>query len=222
MHLVWDWNGTLFDDLEVVVNSVNAVLATVEGPTIDADIYRTHYTRPVKVFYDRLLGREFTMEEWLELDSHFHEVYVAALDTAFLTADAQLALEKAAAGRHTQSLLSMLPHELLMPLIDRFEIGHFFDRIDGHRGGEGSPGDFKTEYLVRHLQELTRGDEPGTVAVIGDTPDDAVAALAVGARVVLYDGGSHHRTDLDEMGVPVTSTLLEAVDLILEASNEVN
>lgn len=162
------------------------------------------------------------MEEWLELDSHFHEVYVAALDTAFLTADAQLALEKVAAGRHTQSLLSMLPHELLMPLIDRFEIGHFFDRIDGHRGGQGSPGDFKTEYLVRHLQELTRGDEPGTVAVIGDTPDDAVAALSVGARVVLYDGGSHHRTDLDEMGVPVTSTLLEAVDLILEASNEVN
>jgi phosphoglycolate phosphatase-like HAD superfamily hydrolase len=222
VHLVWDWNGTLFDDLEVVVNSVNAVLATVEGPTIDADTYRTHYTRPVKRFYDRLLDREFTMEEWLELDSHFHEVYVAALDTAFLTADAQLALEKVAAAGHTQSLLSMLPHELLMPLIDRFEIAHFFDRIDGHRGGEGSPGDFKTEYLVRHLKVLTRGDVPGTVAVIGDTPDDAVAARAVGARVVLYDGGSHHRADLDDVGVPVTSTLLEAVGLILEATNEID
>jgi len=215
MHLVWDWNGTLFDDLEVVVKSVNAVLANIGGPTIDADAYRTHYTRPVKLFYDKLVGREFTMEEWLDLDSEFHKVYVSSLDSAFLTDDAHLALESVATGGHTQSLLSMLPHMLLMPLVERFEIGHYFDRIDGHQGDSGSPGDLKSAYLARHLENLTRGDPPGTVAVIGDTPDDAVAALAVGAKVVLYDGGSHHRSDLDQVGVPVVATLLDAVDLVL-------
>jgi len=215
MHLVWDWNGTLFDDLELVVASVNVGLATVNGPVIDADGYRTHYTRPVKLFYDRLIGREITGEEWSLLDSRFHEAYIGALDSASLTLDARLALEKVAAGGHTQSLLSMFPHEHLVPLVERLEIGQYFDRIDGLQGHGASPGDLKATYLARHLEFLTRDDPPGTVAVIGDTPDDATAALAVGARVVLYDGGSHHRTALDEMGVPVVTTLLEGVDKVL-------
>jgi phosphoglycolate phosphatase-like HAD superfamily hydrolase len=215
LHLVWDWNGTLFDDLDLVVRSVNAGLATVEGPTIDAELYRTHYTRPVKLFYDRVLGRELTQEEWLHLDDAFHLAYVEALDSAFLTGDAHLALEKVAAGGHTQSLLSMFPHDHLLPLVEQLGIGKYFDRIDGLQGIGASPGDLKATYLARHLEILTTGDPPGTFAVIGDTPDDAVAAQTVGAAVVLYDGGSHHRAALDQMGVPVVSTLLEGVDLVL-------
>ncbi|CAN5166451.1 HAD-IA family hydrolase [soil metagenome] len=215
MHLVWDWNGTLFDDLDLVVKSVNIGLARLHGPAIDADLYRTHYTRPVKLFYDRLFERELTMEEWHLLDAEFHKAYLGALDSAFLTADAHLALEKVSAGGHTQSLLSMFPHEFLIPLVEKLEIGPYFDRIDGLQGDGASPGDHKSAYLARHLAVLTCDDAPGTVAVIGDTPDDAVAALAVGAKVVLYAGGSHHRSDLDAVGVPVVENLVDAVDLVL-------
>ena len=99
-------------------------------------------------------------EEWHQLDSEFHKAYLGALDSAFLTADAHLALEKVAAGGHTQSLLSMFPHEFLIPLVDRLEIGAYFDRIDGLQGDGASPGDLKSAYLVRHLAVLTRGDAP--------------------------------------------------------------
>jgi phosphoglycolate phosphatase-like HAD superfamily hydrolase len=47
--------------------------------------------------------------------------------------------------------------------------------------------------------------------VIGDAADDAVAALHVGARAVLYTGGSHSRASLETVGVPVVDTLQEAV-----------
>ena len=60
MHIVWDWNGTLFDDLDVVVRSVNHGLEGFGAIPIDLDGYRSHYTRPVKLFYDRLIGREIT------------------------------------------------------------------------------------------------------------------------------------------------------------------
>jgi phosphoglycolate phosphatase-like HAD superfamily hydrolase len=215
MHLVWDWNGTLFDDLELVVRSVNAGLATLGDLTIDADTYRTHYTRPVKLFYERLFERDLTDTEWETLDSEFHRAYVEALDSARLTGDARLALDKVAAEGHTQSLLSMFPHEFLLPLVEKLGIAHYFDRIDGLSGEGASPGDLKASYLARHLDVLTWSDPPGTVAVIGDTPDDAVAARTVGARVVLFEGGSHHRADLDQAGVPVVGSLLEAVDLVL-------
>ncbi|MGH9896211.1 MAG: HAD family hydrolase, partial [bacterium] len=195
MHIVWDWNGTLFDDLEVVVECVNQGLAIFGGGPIDLDGYRSHYTRPVKSFYDKLLRRELTTEGWDEIDRVFHDSYRQALTNARLTADARDALDRAAGAGHTQSLLSMFPHPDLVPLVKRLGIEAYFDRIDGL--AEGSPGDRKAEYLEGHLRLLTAGEDPAQVVVIGDTPDDATAAQHVGARSILYDGGSHHRIDLE-------------------------
>ena len=47
--------------------------------------------------------------------------------------------------------------------------------------------------------------------MIGDAADDAVAARHVGARAVLYTGGSHSRASLEAVGVPVVDSLQEAV-----------
>jgi phosphoglycolate phosphatase-like HAD superfamily hydrolase len=109
----------------------------------------------------------------------------------------------------------MFPHPDLIPLVERLGIAAFFDRIDGLSGG--SPGDLKAGYLERHLRNLIAGEDPRSVVVIGDTPDDAIAALHVGARPILYDGGSHHRQDLEATGAPVASSLREAVLLALES-----
>ena len=214
VHIVWDWNGTLFDDLELVVHSVNQGLSEFGAVPIDLDSYRSHYTRPVKLFYDRLIGRDITTDEWITVDRVFHDAYRAALDDARLTTDAAEALEEVALGGHTQSLLSMFPHPDLIPLVEHLGISRFFDRIDGL--SEGSPGDLKAGYLERHLRNLIVGEDPRSVVVIGDTPDDAIAASHVGAYPILYDGGSHHRQDLEATGAPVASTLMGAVSLALE------
>ena len=214
MHIVWDWNGTLFDDLDVVVQSVNHGLEGFGAKPIDLDAYRSHYTRPVKLFYDRLIGRVISPDEWIAVDRVFHDAYRAALDQARLTADAAQALTTVASGGHTQSLLSMFPHLDLVPLVERLGISEFFDRIDGL--SEGNPGDLKAEYLERHLLGLIATEDPRFVVVIGDTPDDAIAASHVGARPILYDGGSHHRSDLEATGAVVASTLVGAVSLALD------
>jgi phosphoglycolate phosphatase-like HAD superfamily hydrolase len=213
MHVVWDWNGTLFDDLGLVVESVNRGLASFGAGPINIDLYRTHYTRPVRVFYNRLLERAISDEEWRKVDLVFHDAYRSALRQAHLTDDAAHALATVADGGHTQSLLSMFPHADLIPLVARLGIGRYFDRIDGLESG--SPGDRKALYLERHLRQLIRGEDPASVVLIGDTPDDARAAAHVGAAVILYDGGSHHRQDLDALDVPVASSLTEAVGLAL-------
>jgi hypothetical protein len=43
--------------------------------------------------------------------------------------------------------------------------------------------------------------------------DDAMAARHVGAKAVLYTGGSHSRASLERAGVPVVDTLAEAADV---------
>ncbi|MEV7996479.1 HAD family hydrolase, partial [Streptomyces sp. NPDC086077] len=123
----------------------------------------------------------------------------------------QLLVDWVAGGR-SQSILSMYGHEELVPLVRGFGIETHFIRVDGRTGPSGGS---KAEHMVRHLAALARVD-PSRTVVIGDAADDAVAALHVGAKAVLYTGGSHGRASLEETGVPVVDSLGEAVALAHE------
>ena len=211
-HLVWDWNGTLFDDQHLVMRALNAVMTDAGLPHLDAATYQRLYTRPVQVFYERLLGRPIPPEEWDHLDAVYHAGYRAGLAHAQLAVDADVALDRVEAAGASQSLLSMWRHEELLPLVDTLGIGHRFARIDGLTGPGGG---VKAPHLAAHLERVAaaRGAPPSGVLVIGDALDDAAAAVRIGAACVLYDGGSHPREELEGAGVPVAGSLTEALDL---------
>jgi phosphoglycolate phosphatase-like HAD superfamily hydrolase len=205
-HVVWDWNGTLFDDHVAVVAAINDALALLSFRPIDSDTYRSHYTRPVQRFYEQVAGRPIEPGEWRTLDEAYHDSYHAWLERLKLAPDAWAALAAAEAAGLTQSLLSMWRHQDLVALVERLGIGRFFLRVDGLRvpGGGG-----KTEHLMAHLAALEVG--ASAALLVGDALDDLAAARAVGARCVLYDGGSHHRHTLEATGVPVVDTLTAAL-----------
>ncbi len=211
-HLVWDWNGTLFDDQHLVIDGLNAVLDHAGAPRVDLATYQRLYTRPVKVFYERLLAREIGAEEWAEFDARYHDGYRAALHRAALTEDAPAVLETVRRGGGTQSLLSMWRHEELLPLVGELGIAGHFNRIDGVRGAGGG---VKAPFLAAHLERLVadHGADPASVLMVGDALDDAAAAAEVGVGCVLYDGGSHPREELEGAGAPVASSLTEALAL---------
>lgn len=210
-HVVWDWNGTLLDDLPLVIEAVNIGLDRHGVAAITDHDYRTHYTRPVRLFYDRLFGRAVTDEEWLAIDQTFQAYYAERIHRVALTVDAVAALVAVARSGLVQSVLSMAPHDHLVPTVTGLGLGGYFVDI---RGSRHDPGATKEVYLAEHLAGLDL--DPGDVVVVGDVPDDVAAARHVGAAAVLYDGGSHHRHDLEAVGVPVASTLLEAVALATE------
>jgi phosphoglycolate phosphatase-like HAD superfamily hydrolase len=205
-HLVWDWNGTLIDDHLAVVAAINDALARLRLRPIDSETFRTHFTRPVQRFYEQVAGRPIEAAEWLTLDEAYHRSYGASVERLQLAPDAAAALAAAEAAGLGQSLLSMWRHQDLVALVERLGIGRFFRRVDGLRvpGGEG-----KTEHLVAHLAALEV--EAPAALLVGDTLDDLAAARAVGARCVLYDGGSHHREALEATGAPVVDSLTAAV-----------
>jgi phosphoglycolate phosphatase-like HAD superfamily hydrolase len=205
-HLVWDWNGTLFDDHRAVVAAINDALARLRLRPIDSDTFRTHFTRPVQRFYEQVAGRPIEPAEWRTLDDAYHDSYAAWVERLRLAPDAEAALAAAEAAGLTQSLLSMWRHQDLVALVERLGIGRWFLRVDGLRvpGGGG-----KAEHLVAHLAALEV--EAPAALLVGDTLDDLAAAQAVGAGCVLYDGGSHHRHALEATGVPVVDSLTEAV-----------
>ncbi|MFF2653852.1 HAD family hydrolase [Streptomyces sp. NPDC058045] len=210
-HIVWDWNGTLFHDIDAVVAANNAAFAEIGLPPITLEQYRELFCVPVRLFYQRLMGRVPSEGEWAAMDGAFHRHYTQQRAACALTEGAGALLADWQAAGRSQSLLSMYGHEELVPLVRGFGIESRFVRVDGLRGPTGGS---KAEHMVRHLAALggTGGPPPRTV-VIGDAVDDAVAARAAGARAVLYTGGSHSRESLAAAGVPVVDSLAEAVAL---------
>lgn len=206
-HLVWDWNGTLFHDIDAVIEATNASFGEIGLPPITLERYRDLYCVPVPRFYERLMGRLPSDAEWAVMDEAFHRHYWALARGAGLTPGAEQLLMEWQASGFTQSLCSLAPHEHLIPIVRTHGIEQRFLRVDG-RTGPSDGG--KAEHMVRHLAAL-EGIAPGRVVVIGDAVDDAVAAAYAGARAVLYTGGSHSRASLETAGVPVVDSLAEAV-----------
>ncbi len=208
-HLIWDWNGTLLDDLPLVVEATNQAFTAVGGRILDSDEHRRTFRRPVAEFYAEILERAVDAEEFGRLDRIFHDAYRLGLTTTSLAADAKTAIKS---WPGTQSLLSMWFHDELVPTVETYGLTGLFTRIDGLRATVG--GGFKAGHLKEHLAAL---DVPGERAVlIGDSLDDATAAASVGAAVVLYTGGFTHPARLRASGLPVADTLMDAVTLARE------
>ncbi|MCL3996676.1 MULTISPECIES: HAD family hydrolase [Streptomyces] len=207
-HIVWDWNGTLFHDNDAIIGATNAAFAELGLAPITLEQYRSLYCVPVPKFYERLLGRLPSDAEWELMDATFHRYYTEHRVRCGLTEGAEELLAGWRSDGHSQSLLSMYEHEELVPVVRGFGIEPHFVRIDGRTGPSGGS---KAEHMVRHLKALVGVAEPERTVVIGDAADDAVAARHVGARAVLYTGGSHSRASLEGVGVPVVDSLAEAV-----------
>ncbi len=210
-HLVWDWNGTLLDDLALVVAATNASLASVGGPWVTADEHRRDFRRPISAYYEYVLGRVITADEFAHLDRAFHEAYRDGLSRTGLAPDAREAI---AAWTGTQSLLSMWFHHELIPMVQTHGLHANLSRVDGLRATVG--GGPKAPHLRAHLAAL--GLDGPECVLIGDSVDDAHAAAEVGAEIVLYAGGFTDPSRLRGTGLPVATTLVEAVALALTSA----
>lgn len=209
-HIVWDWNGTLFHDIDAVIGATNAAFGEIGLPPITLERYRELYCVPIPRFYERLMGRLPTDAEWVVMDEAFHRHYTLRREACALAEGVEMLLESWGTAGRSQSILSMYGHDELLPLVRDFGIESHFIRVDGRTGPSGGS---KSAHMVRHLASLEGARvEPGRTVVIGDAVDDAVAARDAGAHAVLYTGGSHSRASLLEAGVPVVDSLAEAVE----------
>ncbi|MEV7427847.1 HAD hydrolase-like protein [Streptomyces sp. NPDC091212] len=209
-HLVWDWNGTVLDDIQAVIGATNAAFAEIGLEPISLDRYRELYRVPIPRFYERLMGRLPSDAEWAAMDETFHRHYTERRPGCGLTAGVEELLSEWSLAGGSHSLLSMYGHRELLPVVRGYGIERHFLRIDGRTGPSGGS---KAVHMERHLTSLAAAGSISAdrTVVIGDAVDDAVAAAHVGARAVLYTGGSHSRTALEAVGVPVVDSLAEAV-----------
>ena len=73
-HIIWDWNGTLLDDLQACVDSINVLLKVRKLPAITREQYLDVFDFPVRDYYLKL-GFDFTKDDWNEVAKDYHKEY---------------------------------------------------------------------------------------------------------------------------------------------------
>ncbi|MDR5781830.1 HAD hydrolase-like protein [Caballeronia sp. LZ065] len=205
-HIVWDWNGTLLNDVSIALEATNRALRHFNLEALSLEDYRARYCVPVHDFYSSMLGREIQDAELDAIGVIFNAFYRDAIHLAPLAHDAREVI----ASRKSQSICSLLKQPILTGMIRRFEIDAYFCRVHGRDFPLTRNG--KLDHLAAHVDLLkrTHGVEANTIVVIGDSIDDALAARAAGIHVVLYSSGTHSHERLSQIGVPVAHSLTQA------------
>ena len=208
-HIVWDWNGTLFHDIDAVIGATNAAFAELGLEPITLERYRELYCVPVPKFYERLMGRLPTDAEWEVMDETFHRHYSEHRVRLRARRGRAGAARGVAGGRAAASRSSACTGTRTWSRwCGRFGIEPHFLRVDGRTGPSGGS---KAEHMVRHLGRAGAGVDPRAYGGDRGRGRRRAGRRHVGARAVLYTGGSHSRASLEAAGVPVVDTLGEAV-----------
>ena len=208
-QILWDWNGTLLDDLEYGMSVRNRIFPSFDLPTINSvEAYHEQFTFPIRLYYERA---GVTDENFVEVAHAWMAEYVRGFPSVPLHEDAKAVLERFENAGLRQVVLSATKRDMLVEQIAQFNIQHHFHDVLGL--GDiyaGSKEDIGRQYLQ------SCGIAAEETCMIGDTLHDADVARAIGAKCILVARGHQSRETLLTAGVPVVDTLEQAADWIFE------
>lgn len=202
-QVLWDWNGTLLDDLTYAIGVRNRTFPAFGLPRIGSVAeYHRQFTFPVRRYYERA---GVTDETFVAVAHAWMAEYVRGFDTVPLHVDAVETLARFAAAGVRQAVLSATRRDMLESQIARFPIRAYFTDVLGlsdiYARSKEAVG---LDYLARC------GVPAASTLMIGDTLHDAEVARAMGTGCVLVARGHQSRETLLTAGVPVMDTLVEA------------
>jgi phosphoglycolate phosphatase len=207
-NLIWDWNGTLFDDRELCVEVIREMLARRGLPALSYERYLDIFTFPVRDYY-RAAGFDYARDSFEELSVEFISAYESRRHHCPLQPGARAVLERLGAGGRRMFMLSANNRSTLHELVRSFALDGFFDHL---MGLDNIYAHGKLE-LGRELMARIP-DPPASTLLVGDTLHDVEVARDLGIHCLLVAHGHQSRPRLEASGAPVVDNLEEAADAI--------
>lgn len=208
--VLWDWNGTLLDDVELCVDALNRLLAQYHYPqryTVEA--YREIFGFPIRDYYTRA-GFDFSRDPFETLAESYMSLYIPASAACPLVSGAVPALQALQSAGVRQTILSASQLPTLEQQVTARHIRPYFDTLLGL-------GDIYAASKVALGQRFLADAalDPGAAVMVGDSLHDYEVAQALGVRCVLYAGGHQPAKTLRATGAPVCHSLTEVCAAIL-------
>jgi phosphoglycolate phosphatase len=199
--VLWDWNGTLLDDVDCCVSTLNALRLRRRMATLDREEYRRRFGFPVRAFYEEI-GFDFVAEDFGALSRDFIAEYRSRAAEMQVALGARETLQRLSDRGVRHIVVSAMEARLLADMLD----GHGLKPLlAGHHGRPDHSAGSKVEVGADAVRQLAL--DPAAVLVVGDTLHDHELAQAIGCRAVLYAGGHQTRERLAAAGAPVIDRL---------------
>ncbi|MDR1821574.1 MAG: HAD family hydrolase [Oscillospiraceae bacterium] len=205
-HVIWDWNGTIIDDVDWCVRCMNTMLARRGLPQLSGtEQYRSVFCFPVIEYYKKV-GFDFEKEPFEALAEEYISLYQSEDSDIRLYPGVETVLQTLAEHGARQTVLSASEQQNLFSQLRRFSIEPYFEAVLGI-------SDIYAGSKVERAKEYLSGAETSRVLVIGDTSHDAEVARELGADCVLVACGHEGRASLLQNGVPVLASVSGVLDL---------
>ena len=201
-HIIWDWNGTLLNDIGASLASVNDMLAMRGREPIGVDYYRECIGVPIIKFYEKVF--DLPNEDYSVIIKQYNSGYLYHLKDCGLTENAVYVLDYFAKKGVKQAIVSSSNNEQLYANVKKYGI---FDRFEAVLGAADYYAGSKIERAVEYLSK----SEEYRALVVGDLEHDAEMAAELGADCVLVTSGHENRERLYSANARVISDLKELI-----------
>jgi phosphoglycolate phosphatase len=162
-NLIFDWSGTLVDDLGPVIEATNAVLAKYDIPPLDRESFRRVFRLPYREFYAEMLPN-IPLEE---LEAHFRPAFDAAVTPVTVLPYAREKLEWCTALGIRAFVLTSMDTAAFERQMDDFGLRHHFEATYS--------GVLDKRELIHQLL-ANHGLDPAETAFVGDMTHDVETA----------------------------------------------
>lgn len=206
-NIIWDWNGTLVDDVDLCVTVINDIRARRSLPAMNLNDYKEAFNFPVRDYYQRI-GFDFAKDSFEQLSREFIEGYENGRQSLSLHSDAIAALEYFRQRKIPQCLLSATQLQSLEYALKDHKIAHYFNSV---LGLDHHYADNKTHLGRQWLQR--NNISKNQVLFIGDTLHDLEVAQAMGINCVLIASGHHNYERLRSSNSIVLYNLKGVIDI---------
>ena len=202
-HIIWDWNGTLINDVDVCVSSMNFILDKYDKPLIDRDIYRDIFDFPVKKYYEKA-GFNFNEYDFSVVGMEFIDKYNEKIQSQKLHENVISLLKFFDSKGIKQSILSAREQAQLENEIKHFKLEQYILKIIGLNNNFAHG---KIENGINYLKELDC--QKHEIVLVGDTIHDADVAKAMGIDCILISHGHQNTRKLKETNLKIVSNFKE-------------
>jgi phosphoglycolate phosphatase len=200
-HIIWDWNGTLLDDVDIVISAMNQLLSKRNLPLLDLERYKNIFTFPVEDYYLEL-GFNFEAEPFERLASEFISEFSSGKYQFKLHLGTHLILNYFIGIGKKQSVLSASQEKSLCETIKNIGISQYFSKIAGL---DNHYAVSKVDRGKRLLEELNVNSQEAVL--IGDTLHDFEVASELGCDCILISNGHQSYDRLSRCDAIILNTI---------------
>lgn len=183
-YILWDWNGTIVDDLDTNFKIINQLLLKRNLPAITMQKYKEIFTFPIIDFY-RSAGFDCQTDAYDALVSDYKSTYEAQMNNINLMPYAEFVFSKINHKKIKQFIFSASSYHAIKNQLNFFNISHYFSDIIAQTNDYA----FGKYDLAVQWYNRNSINNANRILVIGDTLHDFEISQKMGFDCLLISKG---------------------------------